>query len=183
MWDELMILAKIKEGDMRAFEKVFRRYYSPLCWYAASITGNVESAEEIVEELFYTLWKNREQLQIFRSLKSYLYRAVRNESIHYCEHQEVRQRYCTLVQEGEESGEPTDPHRQMEYKELQTVIQHALGKLSGRGRHIFTMHRVQGMKYAEIARTLSLSVKTVEAEMTKALRTLRNEIDHYILTK
>ena len=52
MLDELMILARIKEGDIKAFEEVFHRYYSPLCWYAAGITGDTASAEEIVEELF-----------------------------------------------------------------------------------------------------------------------------------
>lgn len=52
-----MILARIKEGDIKAFEGIFRRYYSPLCWYAAGITGDTASAEEIVEELFYVLWK------------------------------------------------------------------------------------------------------------------------------
>lgn len=57
MLNELIILAKIKEGDIKAFEEIFRRYYSPLRWYAAGITGSMESAEEIVEELFYILWK------------------------------------------------------------------------------------------------------------------------------
>ena len=185
MLNELMILAKIKEGDIKAFEEVFRRYYAPLCWYAAGITGSTESAEEIVEELFYTLWKNREQLQIFQSVKSYLYRAVRNEAVQYCEHQEVKERYSASVQSARESEDspPDDPHFQLEYKELQTLISHALHKLPDRRRRIFTMHRMQGMKYAEIALALSLSVKTVEAEMTKVLRTLRNEIDNYIQTR
>ena len=56
MLNELFILAKIKEGDIKAFEEIFRRYYSPLCWYAAGITGEVEAAEEIVEELFFVFW-------------------------------------------------------------------------------------------------------------------------------
>ncbi len=183
MLNELIILAKIKEGDIKAFEEVFRRYYSPLCWYAAGITGNMESAEEIVEELFYTLWKNKEQLQIFQSLKSYLYRSVRNEAVQYCEHQEVRERYCTAVRTEGELETPPDPQREMEYKELQALIQQVLDKLPVRRREIFHMHRKQGLKYAEIALSLSLSVKTVEAEMTKVLRTLRSEIDKYIQTK
>jgi hypothetical protein len=77
MLNELFILAKIKEGDIKAFEEIFRCYYSPLCWYAAGITGEVEAAEEIVEELFYVFWKDREHLQIFQSIKSYLYRAMK----------------------------------------------------------------------------------------------------------
>ena len=73
MLNELFILTKIKEGDIKAFEEVFRHYYSSLCWYAAGITGEMEAAEEIVEELFYVFWKDREHLQIFQSVKSYLY--------------------------------------------------------------------------------------------------------------
>lgn len=72
MLDELLILKKIKEGEIKAFEELFRRYYFPLCCYAAGITGQMAVAEEIVEELFYVLWKERERLQIFQSVKSYL---------------------------------------------------------------------------------------------------------------
>ncbi len=183
MLNELIILAKIKEGDIKAFEEIFRRYYSPLCWYAASITGTMESAEEIVEELFYVLWKNRAELQVFQSVKSYLYRSVRNEAVQYCEHQEVKERYRTSVLAGDKPGYSSDPHRQMEYKELQALVQHTLQTLPQRRQQIFKMHRMKGMKYAEIATSLSLSVKTVEAEMTKTLRALRNEIDNYIRNK
>ena len=169
MLNELMILARIKEGDIKAFEGIFRRYYSPLCWYAAGITGDTASAEEIVEELFYVLWKNRERLQVFQSVKSYLYRSVRNEAVQFCEHQEVKERYRASVR--------------TEYEELRPLIRHTLDKQPRRRQQIFRMHRMEGKKYAEIALSLSLSVKTVEAEMTKVLRTLRNEIDNYIRTQ
>ena len=104
MLDELMILARIKEGDIKAFEGIFRRYYSPLCWYAAGITGDTASAEEIVEELFYVLWKNRERLQVFQSVKSYLYRSVRNEAVQFCEHQEVKERIWSTRNSRPSSG-------------------------------------------------------------------------------
>lgn len=183
MLNDLFILTKIKEGDIKTFEEVFRRYYSSLCWYAVGITGDMESAEEIVEELFYVFWKDREHLQIFRSLKSYLYKAVRNEALQQCRHKEVRERYREYVLAGNVSQQASDPHRQMEYRELQHIIRHTLDKLPGRRLRIFQMHRMEGKKYAEIASSLSLSVKTVEAEMSKALRTLRNEIDNYIQAK
>lgn len=181
MLNELFILTKIKEGDIKAYEELFRRYYAPLCWYAAGITGQMEVAEEIVEELFYVLWKDREHLPVFQSVKSYLYRAVRNESIQYCEHQEVRDRYRELVL-SVEASQVSDPQAQMEYDELQELIRHTLEKLPSRRLQIFKMHRMEGKKYIEIALALSLSVKTIEAEMTKALRTLRKEIENYIQT-
>ena len=166
MLDELLILKKIKGGDIKAFEELFRRYYFPLCCYAAGITG-----------------QERERLQIFQSVKSYLYRATRNQSLQYCEHEEVRNRYRETVLTTSNPEQSTDPHQQMEYEELERFINGTLEKLPVRRRRIFEMHRLEGRKYVEIATQLSLSVKTVEAEMTKALRTLREEVEIYIHMK
>lgn len=178
MPNDFVILNKIKKGDIKAFEKVFRLYYSPLCLYAASLTGRMEIAEEIVQELFYVFWKEKENINLLHSLKSYLYGAVRNRSFQYLEHLDVRNRYREKVL-SEESGQYSSPHQQMEYEELQKVIDSTIRKLPERRQQIFHMHRFKGMKYAEIASALSLSIKTVEAEMSKALQTLRKEIENY----
>ena len=119
MLNDLFVLTKIKEGDVKAFEGIFRLYYSPLCLYAAGITGSMDVAEEIVQELFYVFWKEKEKLQVFRSLKSYLYGAVRNQSLQYCDHQEVRNRYRENVLSGNQESKPADPQDQLEYKELE----------------------------------------------------------------
>lgn len=183
MPNEPTIWSKVREGDIKTFEALFRQYYMPLCWYAASITDCTQAGEEIVEELFYVLWKDREKLQISHSIKSYLYRAVRNEALQYCEHREVRERYAFTAGTKSGWGSLADPQQEMEYKELQNLIRHTLGQMPSRRQQIFRMHRMQGMKYTDIATVLSLSVKTVEAEMTKALRTLRKEIDNYTRTR
>lgn len=181
MLDDLLTLTKIREGDIRAFEDVFRRYYSPLCWYAAGITGSMEAAEEIVEELFYGFWRDRESLPVFRSMKSYLYVAVRNRSFQYCEHREVRDKYREFVLSRKGQMQDSGPQEQMEYRELRRLIDAALARMPERRSRIFRMHRMEGRKYAEIASQLSLSVKTVEAEMTKALKALRKEIENYMI--
>ena len=116
-------------------------------------------------------------------MKSYLYRSVRNEAVQFCEYQEVKERYRASVRTESGPGYSSDPHAHLEYEELQTLIRHTLDKQPRRRQQIFRMHRMEGKKYAEIALSLSLSVKTVEAEMTKVLRTLRNEIDNYIRTQ
>ena len=172
MLNDLLTLARIREGDIKAFEDVFRRYYSPLCWYAMSITGSMEAAEEIVEELFYGFWRDRERLPLFRSMKSYLYIAVRNQSFQYCEHQEVRNKYREFVLSRKGRTQDSNP---------QALVNRTLEKLPERRLRIFRMHRMEGKKYAEIASQLSLSVKTVEAEMTKALKALKKEIENYII--
>jgi len=175
MLNDFLVLNKIKKGDIKAFEKVFKLYYSPLCLYAASLTGRMDAAEEIVQELFYVFWKEKENIQLLHSLKSYLYTSVRNRSLLYLEHLEVRNRYREAVLSEDTKG-PLSPQEQLEYEELQKVVDQTIKRLPERRQQIFRMHRFEGMKYAEIASTLSLSVKTVEAEMSKALQTLRQEV-------
>lgn len=181
MLNDIIILTKIKEGDVKAFEQIFRLYYTPLCLYAASITGRMDIAEEIVQELFYVFWKERDRIQVFYSIKSYLYGAIRNQSLQYCEQQEIRDRYReTVLARSETANQENDLQEEIEYRELEALINRTLQKLPERRLRIFRMHRFEGKKYAEIASTLSLSVKTIEAEMTKALRTLRKELENYI---
>ncbi|MDR1499701.1 MAG: RNA polymerase sigma-70 factor [Tannerellaceae bacterium] len=185
MSNDLFVLRKIKDGDIGRFETVFRLYYTPLCLFAAGITGRTDVSEEIVQDMFYMLWKERERIRIFHSIRSYLYGGVRNRSLQYCEHREVVDRHRqSVIREPEgiyELREPygPDPSDMLEYKELESLINHTLDRLPERRRRIFRMHRFEGMRYAEIAAVLSLSVKTVEAEMTKALQTLRKEIENY----
>ena len=118
MLNDVFILTQIKEGNIKAFETLFRQYYTPLRLYAASITGEPDVAEEIVEELFYVFWKDREKLEIFHSVKNYLYRSVRNRSIQYCEHQDVKRRYQDAILSVPVNIASPDPQEQIEYKEL-----------------------------------------------------------------
>ncbi|MDD2437300.1 MAG: RNA polymerase sigma-70 factor [Massilibacteroides sp.] len=180
MLNDLFLLAKIKEGDIKAFEKFFKSYYAPLCLYATGITGDKEVAEEIVQDLFYYFWKERQKLPLLRSVKSYLYRAVRNEAIQFREHLNVREKHKDEIMKNASVFSSSDPQENMEYEELEELIKETLRKLPERRLKIFCMHRFQGMKYLEIASALSVSVKTVEAEMTKALQTLRKEIEEYL---
>jgi len=172
---------KIKEGDIKAFERIFRHYYSPLYLYAFSITGQKEASEEVVQDTFYIIWKDREKIQILRSVKSYLYKAVKNRSLLYLEHLRVREQYQENIMAGSSSINEPSPDEILEYKELEEIVETTLKKLPERCRHIFYMHRMNGKKYKEIAANLSISVKTVEAEMTKAYRTLRTEVEKYTL--
>ena len=135
----------------------------------------MDAAEEIVQDLFYTLWKDRTNLRIVLSVKSYLYGAVRNQSLQHLEHLQVRQRYYSkVIADGIPENDPYDsPQEILEYKELEQRVAFVLEGLPKRRRDIFRMHRFEGMKYEQIAHEMSLSVKTIEAEMSKALQTLR----------
>ena len=175
--NDLALYAKVREGDIHAFETLFRRLFEPLCLYAKKITGDIDVAQEIVQELFYQIWKDRTELRLVLSVKSYLYGAVRNQSLQYLEHLQVRQRYRQHVAGTfSESSLYDSPQEILEYKELEQRLEYALEHLPKRRRDIFRMNRFEGKKYEQIACELSLSVKTIEAEMSKALQTLRKSI-------
>jgi len=165
---------EIKDGNIQAFETLFRSYYEPLCRYAYQLVENMDTAEEIVQDLFYVLWKERQNLQIFTSVNGYLYRSVKNKSLQHLEQEKVRNDYRKMYTENA-ILETSTPQEDLEYIELEQQIQEILGRLPERRQKIFRMNRMEGKKYHEIARELHISVKTVEVEMSKALRELRNK--------
>jgi RNA polymerase sigma-70 factor (ECF subfamily) len=165
---------KVKNNDVAAFEKIFREYYAPLCMYAMQFVGDQDVAEEIVQDFFYRYWKNRQKMSIRFSLKSYLYQAVRNSSLKYLRHEAVKQKYADTMNQTDRSSFP-------EYgeKELQAFIDGVLESLPDRCSKIFRMNRFEDLTYKEIAEKLSVSVKTVEADMGKALKAFRNKLSEY----
>ena len=168
----VLIFKKIKDGNIEAFETLFRAYYEPLCRYANQFVENMETSEEIVQDLFYILWKDRDKLQIFTSVNGYLYRSVKNKSLQHIEKLAVRDAYLKIHTE-DSIMETSTPLEELEYKELEQQIEKTLCRLPGRRQKIFRMNRMEGKKYNEIAQELNISVKTVEAEISKALRELR----------
>ena len=170
----ILIFKKIKEGNIKAFENLFRLYYEALCRYAYQFVENQETAEEIVQDLFYILWKERQNLQIFSSVTGYLYRSVKNKSLQYLDKEKIRENYRNTCA-GNNFIDTYTPLEELEYKELEQEIQETLCLLPERRQKIFRMNRMEGKKYNEIAQELHISVKTVEAEISKVLRDLRNK--------
>jgi len=169
---DILIFKKIKEGDIQAFESLFRSYYEPLCRYSYQLIKDIETAKEIVQELFYIIWKERKSLAIFTSVNGYLYRSVKNKSIQYLQKVKIREDYRDL-NSGYTDIETYTPQEELEYNELERHLQETLFLLPERRRKIFQLNRMEGKKYNEIAQELNISVKTVEAEISKALGELR----------
>lgn len=171
-------LRKIRKGDINSFEILFHQFYPGLRSYAESLLKKEEVAEEVVQDVFYNIWKNRESLRISRSWQSYLYRSVYNNSMMYF--RRTRREY--LTEDGfspESEGGSRDPFQEMQYREIFDIVLKTLEDLPERTREIFIMNRQEGLKYKEIAQKLSISVKTVEANMGKALKALRNSMEKY----
>ena len=169
------MIRRIRNGDKKEFESLFRSSYVSLVLYAKTLIKDHDTAEEIVQDLFFRLWQDKEKINIESSLNGYLFRSVHNKCLHYIEHSRVVIRHAEemIYRQTENQESPSDI---LNYKELQEKIARILERLPAKCGKIFTMSRFEGLKYTEIAEKLSVSVKTVEANMGRALKEFRKEL-------
>jgi RNA polymerase sigma-70 factor, ECF subfamily len=175
---EQQLLERIKAGDESAFESLFRAHYSILCAFSRKFVANSDEAEEIVQDLFLTLWEKRMDFLPTLSLRSYLFASVRNSCLNHLKHLKVRDKHQShsLAQPVEFAA---DPGEALQAAELQARIGLAIETLPDRCGEIFKMSRFEGMKYQEIADQLQLSPRTVEVQIGKALKLLRAHLSEY----
>lgn len=169
------IVRRIRQGDTGQFESLFRSSYVSLVRYARTLIRDYDTAEEIVQDLFFIIWKDREKLQIESSLNGYLFRAVHNKCLHHIGHNRVVEKYVREMTVAEHENTET-PAEIINYRELQSKIATILERLPEKCGRIFCMSRFEGLKYSEIAERLSVSVKTVEANMGRALKEFRKAL-------
>lgn len=176
---ETEVLMKIQSGNESAYEMIFRTYYNPLCRYAYSFLEDKEEAEEVVQSAFITVWEKRNSLQIQTSLKSYLYRMVRNGCLNVIKHEKVKQQH--VAHEMAVTEVSYESVSQKVYAtELESKIAEAMKALPEQCRLVFQLSRFEELKYQEIADQLQISVKTVENHMGKALRIMREQLKEYL---
>lgn len=167
-----MDFAPIAAGDRSAFEALFRLHYRSLCGFAQSYVKDAEQSEDLVQDLFFRLWLDREKLTINTSIKAYLYTSVRNRCLNAVKAQSRIRVYDEQVDDRMQEQE----HDEDEHTERIARVQAAIEMLPEERRKVFKLSRYEGLKYREIAERLGISVKTVENQMGKALSTLREEL-------
>jgi len=171
---EHILFDDIRNGNEEAFNKAFDLYYSCLCFFADKVLHDFDLSRSVVQQVFVDLWIKRDRLQI-DSLQSYLYQSVRNASLDVLKHKKAELKYLSTL-EKEESGQVNDF---IEEAELADRINKAIQKLPEKCREIFLLCRFEELKYAEIAARLNISVKTVEMQISIALKKLRKELSDY----
>jgi len=176
---EKQVLETIQSGNESAFEMIFRTYYQPLCRYAYSFLDDKEEAEEVVQSTFITVWEKRNTLDIQTSLKSYLYRMVRNACLNVIKHEKIKQQHVAHELAVTESSYESVSQK-VYATELESKITEAMKALPEQCRIVFQLSRFEELKYQEIADQLQISVKTVENHMGKALKIMREQLKEYL---
>jgi RNA polymerase sigma-70 factor (ECF subfamily) len=164
------IIKAIRDGDAEVFRQVFDTCYENLCRYAFTILKEFDQAEDVVQSILMKLWERREDLDIKTSVRSYLFRAVYNQCINQLEHAAIKKKYDVSNQTRDEQQPDVFP------TELEDTIRKAIDTLPQQCRTIFIMSRYEELKYSEIAEKLDISVNTIQNQICKALKILREEL-------
>lgn len=170
---EEQLLALIKDGDYSAFDELYHRHWSTLYGAAYNILRDVDVCMDIIQDIFTWFWENRDQWQLSSS-KGYLLTAVRFKAANYIRNSKVRDSFFSELSKLQVNV--TDEHVALEVQELQAFIKRFTDQLPERCRLIFQMSRFEHMSNKEIAAKLNISEKTIEAQITIALKRLKSNL-------
>lgn len=168
------ILVLLKQGDKRGLELLFRRFYRPLVMYALKFVPQQEEAEDIVQEVFIKFWEQQRFDMIDNYLRSYLYQSVRNRCLNMLESRAgITMQPMDLLLEFSDTEMPDEA----EWNERIEEVYREVDKLPDRTREIFMAVVLNGKRYKEVAEDLGISVNTVKTSLSRALSTLRSNLN------
>jgi len=163
--------------NIYAFERLFNEHYAAVLLYSTTIVKSRNNAEDIVQQAFISLWQKMGSADFHTSARSYLYKMVYHASLDFLKHEKIKKRYENeTIQAGNETIHETSG----DTTEIQKCLQYAIDELPKQCGRIFKMSRFDGLKYTEIAAALHISEKTVENQMGKALKILREALKDYL---
>jgi RNA polymerase sigma-70 factor (ECF subfamily) len=165
---------RIRNGDITAFESLFKTYYVKLSLFANRFLNDLNASEEIVSDVFAFLWEKREGIVFTSSIQSYLYKTVQNRCLNYLKHKKIENEYVNHLVRNNLLEDYADNWNAYIEKDLEYQARKALDVLPDRCKEIFKLSRFNHLKNREIAQRLNLSEKTVERQITIALKKLRD---------
>ncbi len=181
------VQSRLRKGDIKAFEMLYNEQYKSLCYYAQRFVFDQDTSREIVQFVFVRIWEKRDSLSVDISLKTYLYAAVRNKCLDYLKHLKIENEFEKMrMKEFQESGNILsktidDPLDGLVTEELENAIREAIESLPDKCKAIFELSRYDGLKYSQIAEELNISVKTVETQISRAIKTLREKLSGFLV--
>ena len=178
---EKILVEKLKEGDKSAFSSLFKAYYSDLVMFATTFLKDLDSSEEIVEDVFLKLWEDREVIIVTTTLKSFLLKLIQNRCLDWLRHTKVINSHYELVISSSPLLE-CDTENYILRSEIERIVEKALDKIPEDISEPFRLNRYEGLKYKEIAERMHVSNRTVEVRIGKVLQVLRDELKDYLIT-
>lgn len=182
--DDRLLFEKIRQGDTRAFERIFRKYAPRLEAFARKYTSDAGEAEDIVQNAFLKLWERKEWLENI-SLSSFLFLLTKNNCLNYLKHRQitdqVEQRIAQVgsVEQLYVIDFVSDPSTQLQQKELAETIDRIMDELPPKCQEVFRLSRLHGLKNREIASKLNITEKVVEKHITRALKRFSEGLRHF----
>lgn len=177
--DEHALIKELKNRNQTVFDYIFINYYSSLCAFANKYLESRELAEDVVQDFFVNFWIEGSRLEIKSSLKSYLYASIRNRCLDWHKHRNSSEKYRKFILSGIAESGPNEEEMATE-SELRVAVYNALQKCSPRSREIFTLSRIDGLSNQQIADRLGLSKRTVELQISNALKTLKSVLSDFL---
>jgi RNA polymerase sigma-70 factor, ECF subfamily len=165
------------EGNLDNFEALFKHFYAPLVVYACKYVGDVDIARDIVQDFFVRLYEKRQSINIDTSIKSYLYRSIFNCCINFKKQRSIQDKHLKNIDM--DKDDEGNLENEINRVELQHRIFEVIDSLPAKCSRIFKMNRLEGLKNEEIAQQLNLSKRTVETQISKALKILRKKLSDY----
>lgn len=169
------LLQLLIKGDIKAFDEIYRRYWEPLSKYAYRLTRSSDEVCDIVQDVFVSIWKRRQDLNISGTLKSYLFKCIQNLSLRYIQKNIHHRNYLATLTDFT-SGLYPATSRDLECSDIESKLNGVVAKLPGKMQTIFVMSRRQYLSHKEIADQLGIAETTVKKQVGNALKYIRGEV-------
>ena len=168
--DDISLLEGIKEGSQSSYKSLYEKYFKPLCHFVQAYTNNQSKAEDIVQQVMLKIWENRDKITISTSFKSYLYRSCYNEFINAYKRGKKTSSLDDIVIEAYEELDEDE----QEFEQKISLVRLEIEKLPKKCKEVFVLCKLKGYKYREAAEELQISEKTVEAQISNAMKKLKS---------
>lgn len=180
LYSDEELMREIKADNMFAFDVLYRKYSKKLYKFGYSILKSQEEAENLIQDVYLNLWENRYKVEKNASIKYYLFTIAYNSAITIIRKKARESEFVEYVKTLQEINE--DPvNMELEYNELVNKLDEIIRELPQRQKEVYLLHKVEGLKYSEIAERLNISVNTIENHMSRALKTIREKLGNYSL--
>lgn len=177
--DDKELLHKLSQGDETAFKDIFMLYYQQLVVFATKLVSDIDQSRDLVQEVIVNFYEKRESIEIHTSLKAHLYQSVRNRCLNYLKREQVIRTHHSNIFEDRK-----DNHQEfkdlMEETELENRIYQIINSLPKQCQKIFEMSRFEGKTNSDIAEDLNISKRTVETQISNALKKIRTKLSGHI---